>query len=139
MTLAEITAGGDYQHAPRIDRAEVRLLWHDDFWDGPMSGMLLYRGQECWFQMVAESEDDASGWYRRFVVLQLSPEQHAEELRWHGLFQRSVGGHSDYPEIGQRAAGDVRPREQWSAFYDSYRKRTPRDFSGCDISGWFEW
>jgi hypothetical protein len=138
MTLADITGTADYQRTPRIDRAEVRMLWHDEFWDGPMSGMLIHQDRECWFQMVAESEDEASGWYRWFAVLVLSPEQHAEEQQWHELFRECVGGHSDYPESGRRPAGDVRPREQWSGFYDLYRQRVPRDFSRCEVVGWFE-
>jgi hypothetical protein len=138
MTLADITGSGDYLHAPRISRDEVRLLWHADFWDGPLSGMLSHRGQECWFEVVAESEDDASGWYRRFAVLRLSPDQHAEELRWHELFRRCVGGHTDYTEDGQRPVGELQPCERWAEFYDAYRRRTPPDLSGCEVVGWFE-
>ena len=35
LTLGDITGPDDYSRAPRIDGAEVRLLWHVDFWDGP--------------------------------------------------------------------------------------------------------
>lgn len=138
LKLAEMNGPNDYLRAPRIERADVRLLWHDDFWDGPLSGMLMHRGQECWFQMIAENEDEAPGWYRRFAVLQLSPEQHAEEHRWHMHFQRCVGGHCDYQEDGSRPVGTARHREQWAEFYDAYQQRAPRDFSACEVIGWFE-
>jgi hypothetical protein len=139
LTLADITGPDDYSRAPQIDGAEVRLLWHVDFWDGPRSGMLAYRGQECWYQVVAQSEDDDAGWYRRFVVLRLSPEQYAEERRWHELFRAKVGVHTDYEEQKQRPrVGFLWPREHWREFYEPYQRRTPPDFSGNEVLGWFE-
>jgi hypothetical protein len=137
LTRAGISGPTGYLRAPRIDPAAVRLLWHVDFWDGPRSGMLLYRGEERWFELVAEG--DEAGWYRRFVVLRLSPEQHAEERRWHDLFRQHVGLHTDYDPQGQRPVGALRPRAQWQGFYDAYRQRTSADFSGNEVLGWFEW
>jgi hypothetical protein len=139
LTLADITGPDDYLRAPQVDRAEIRLLWHVDFWDGARSGMLLYRGEECWFQVVAESEDYNPHWYLRFVVLRLTPEQHAEECRWHELFRTKVGVHTDYDKQEQRAVGFLRPRERWHEFYGPYQRRTPPEFSGNQVLGWFEW
>jgi hypothetical protein len=122
-----------------MENAELRLLWHADFWDGPRSGMLDYRGEQCWFQAVAESEEDGSTWYRRFIVLRLSHEQHAEECRWHELFQAKVGVHTDYDEHEMRpAVGSLWPPERWHEFYDAYKQRTPPDFSANEVLGWFE-
>jgi hypothetical protein len=138
LTLADITGPEDYLRAPRIDGADVRLLWHADFWDGPRSGMLVYRGEECWFQVIAESEDDNPDWYRRFVVLRLTPEQHAEEKRWHELFRAKVGVHADYEKQETRPqVGFLWPCEHWHEFYDPYRQRTPPDFSANEVLGWF--
>ena len=139
LTLADITGADDYLRSPRIEFAEVRLLWHADFWDGPKSGMLVYRGEERWFQVIAENEEDTAPRYRRFVVLRLTPEQHAEECRWHELFQAKVGVHTDYDMQGRRPdVGFLWPREQWHEFYDPYQLRTPPDFSGNEVLGWFE-
>jgi hypothetical protein len=139
LTLADITDPEGYRRTPQIACDQVRLLWHVDFWDGPRSGMLVYLGEECWFQVVAESEEDASDWYRRFVVLRLTQEQHAEECRWHELFRAKVGVHTDYDEQQRRPTkGFVWPRENWDEFYEPYRNRTPRDFSGNEVLGWFE-
>jgi hypothetical protein len=139
MRLADIVGPADCLRAPRIDCAEVRLLWHADYWDGPRSGMLLYDGKEFWYEVVAESEDEAAGWYRRSAVLRLSPEQHAEEWRWHELFRRCVGGHTDYEESGEQPVARPQPQDRWAEFSDAYRQRTPPDFSGCEVLGWFEW
>jgi hypothetical protein len=101
--------------------------------------MLLYRGEECWFEVVAESEEDAATWYRRFAIVRLSPPQIAEEHRWHDLFRQHVGTHTEFDPQGKRAVGPLRPRDQWDLFYAAYRKRTPRDFSGNEVLGWFKW
>lgn len=138
LTLADITGPDDCLRAPRIDWAEVRLLWHADFWDRPRSGLLAYRGEECWFAVVAEREDDGPGWYRRFAVLRLSAAQLAEEWRWHELFRQKVGVHTDYDERGHRSIGALRPREWWPEFYEAYRQRVPADFSRCEVLGWLE-
>lgn len=125
--------------SPRIDRAEVRLLWHADYYDGPKSGMLVYRGEECWFEVIDECEDPDADWYRRFVILRLSAEQLAEEKRWHELFREKVGGHTDYDDRGKRQVGLLHPEEKWKEFYDAYRERTPPDFSDNAVLGWMEW
>ena len=136
---ADFTGADDYLRAPRIGFSEVRLLWYSDFWDGPRSGMLVYRGEQCWFQVIAENRDDEPAWYRRFAVLRLTPEQHAEECRWHELFRTKVGVHTDYEEPPQRPpVGYLWPREQWHEFYEPYRRRTPPDFSANEVLGWFE-
>jgi hypothetical protein len=139
LTLADFNRPEDYLRTPQIAREDVRLLWHVDFWDGPRSGMLVYHGEECWFQIVAESEDADSDWYRRFVVLRLTADQHTEEFRWHELFRTNVGVDTDYDEQEQRpTTGYLWPREHWHTFYDPYRLRTPPDFSGNEVVGWFE-
>jgi hypothetical protein len=138
LTRAGITGAEEVMRVPRIDREEVRLLWHSDYWDGPLSGMLAYRGEECWFEAVAEN-DPAGRWCRRFVLLRLSAGQRADEVRWHGLFREHVGHHTDYDDRGGRPVGSVHPPEKWPGFYDAYRRRTPPDYSANAVLGWFEW
>ena len=99
----------------------------------------VHEREEQYVEVVAESEDEAAGWYRRFAIPRLSPEQRAEELWWHELFRRCVGTHTDYAESGQRPVGALQARERWAEFYDAYRQRTPPDFSGNEVLGWFEW
>jgi hypothetical protein len=36
----------------------VRLLWHNDYWDGPVSGLAEYHGKEYWFQAIWDVEAD---------------------------------------------------------------------------------
>jgi hypothetical protein len=139
-TFAEISnTPGGFRAMPQVARDAVRLLWHSDFWDGPRSGMLELNGARCWFQVIAENEDqDLRGWYRRFAVVRLTPEQLAKECRWHELFRERVGWHTDYvKDLPGRYEG-LRPREQWQAFYVPYEKRAPLNLSSCEVIAWFE-
>lgn len=139
LTFAEIGHPDAYRRAPRIERGDVRLLYHVDFWDGPISGLLVYRGEECWFAMVAESDPDRSEeCYRHFVILRLTAAQLAEEHSWHALFRQKVGTHTDDDGQGRRLPGALQPRDRWREFYDAYRRRTPPDFAGNEVLGWFE-
>jgi len=123
----------EYDHLPRIDRADVRLLWHSDFWDGPINGLCLYQGRKCWFEACAEGEQD-DGFYRRYLVLILTKGQLDEEEFWHELFRRKVGTHTDYGDAERK----VLPRETWHEFYDEFGKRGEVDYSGNPALGWFE-
>jgi hypothetical protein len=121
-----------------IPRSGVRLLWHCDFWDGPLSGMLLYQSEMCWYAMIVENEDDGEKWYRRFAVIRLTSEQAADEQYWHDQFRQHVGTHTDYGDDERRTPGAVLPQQGWDAFYDRYNERPKPNYSGNLILGWFE-
>lgn len=136
MTLQETTAD-TYRALPQIPRADVSLLWHSDFWDGPITGLLLWCGERLWFQMIDESGENEAAWYRRFLLVRLSEQQLHDEEWWHELFRQHVGTHTDY----NRADGDpgtVHPQSQHAKFYAPYSKRVPLDLSQNEVIGWFE-
>lgn len=135
--LANVTVSAGLETLPRLEPSEFHLLWHCDFWDAPLSGMLGWAGGEFWFECIHENPDPDGEWFRRYAVLRLSPEQHAEENRWHDLFRRCVGTHTDYDAQGTRP-GKVLPQEKWAEFYDAHRHRTPRDFVACEVVARFE-
>lgn len=139
-TFAEISnAPEGFRATSQVPRDSVRLLWHSDFWDGPRSGVLESNGERCWFEVIAENQDeDLRGWYRRFVIVRLTPEQLAEECKWHELFCEKVGVHTDYDASGTRRLGNLRPREQWREFYEAYEARRPLDLAENEVLGWFE-
>lgn len=145
MTLHDITAGQNYRTLPFLPFADLTLLWHCDFWDGPQSGLLNWRGERYWFQVQEEyappeGDEAAYPWYRRFLVIRLTEQQLRDKDEWHELFRRCVGTHTDYRPNGDgmRGVGVVRPREQWAEFYDAYQQRTPPDLSRNEVVGWFE-
>ena len=81
-----------------------------------------------------DDEDNFDTLSRRFLVLELSPQQLAEEEYWHELFREKVGTHCDYDE----AHLEVKPQEKHHEFYEAYQKRAKPDYSTNRVIGWFE-
>lgn len=135
----------EYSKHPKI---EVKLLWHCNYWDGPINGIVEYQNQRYWFQQCDdflnypdmvdkwENFDETLDWFRRYTVHQLTPEELTEEVYWHDLFSTCVGTHTDYDEHGKRK-GIVHDKNN-SEFYDKYKNKTPRFYTKNKIIGWFE-
>lgn len=134
---------------PQIDEKEVRILWHNDYYDGPRNGVLLYQGKVYWFQIQDDicdllphsdevNEAEESG-YNRFLVIELTDEQFQEEKYWNELFRQKVGTHWDYDENGNPIKGELRSGETWKEFYSAAKNRKPLDLSNNAVIGWFEW
>lgn len=121
----------DLTGLPELDESELRFLWVHDYYDGALSGALVYRGEIGWFEYCGES-----GNLRRYVVRRLTAAQIADEQHWHALFVEHVGDHLTSREDG--SSGTVRPIEEHARFYDAYEKRAPVDYSGNPIIGWVE-
>src|SRR6266498_2506822 len=140
----------DYRQLPQIDEKDIRLLWHNGYYDGPLNGILLYQGKKRWFQIFkalqtdevrSRVDQDGTIWnehFVRYLVLELSEEQVKEEEYWHELFRQKVSTRTDYDEDGHRKTGDVKPREMWSEFYEPYKMRDALDLSNNVVIGWFE-
>jgi hypothetical protein len=130
------TTSKDVGSIPKLHSNEVQLLWHVDFWDGPINGLCLYHNEKFWFELWTDEEEEIpdSG-SRRFLVVKLAPHQLADEEYWHDLFRQKVGTHTDYGE----AHPEVKPRESHREFYEPYQQRAKPDYSGNPVIGWFEW
>lgn len=129
-----------YRQLPQAAHGDFQLLWHCDYWDSPRSGLLLYRGERCWFEVLAENdeEDEPYVWWRRFAIVRLTPEQLAEEEYWHALFRQKVGTHTDYDETGVRCKGELHSKSEWRDFYAAYALRTPMNLDNNEVLAWFE-
>ncbi len=128
----------NYRQFPQIERTHLKFLWYSDFWDGPLSGMLVYNGQKYWFEIFGEA-DETEDFYRRFFVIRLTSTQIEEELKWHKLFEEKVGTHTTYDENERCSLIDaLRPKEMWDEFYIPYNQRQPLDITQNTLIGWFE-
>lgn len=137
--LSELSEKNAYVGVPKIDPTYLTLLWHSDFFDGAINGVLKYDGGKYWFEMFSESDDEnLEGYYRRFFVIELSEDQLQKEEKWHQLFREKVGGHTDYGANQRTNRSRIKPQELWKEFYDLYKLRTPRDLSENQVIGWFE-
>jgi hypothetical protein len=126
----------DYNVVRRAHSDELRMLWIDDYYDGPLSGMLLFKGRLCRYECcdLADEHGNANVW--RYVIRELSDDQIADEERWHALFVEHVGDHWTIHGDGHRGA--VKPASEHAKFYDEYNKRGRVDYSTRPIVAWFE-
>jgi hypothetical protein len=132
-TLTEVAAG-DLSELLEIPRAAVRVLWTDDFWDGPLSGIAEWGGRRWRFEMTDRSVLGHEDFPRRYWLIALSPEQLAEEVRWQELFCNNVWTGFDYtgrPEHRARAS-------EHAKFYEPYAARVKPDYSQNEVVGWFQ-
>lgn len=116
-----------------VARSSVTLLWFDDFYDGPLAGMAEINGTRYLFDIIDRNVLGDEVEDRRYWLIAITDGQLKEELQWHDLFGDIVGTHFDFTDRAslQRASVDM------DAFYDSYRKRVPPDYSNNDVVGWF--
>lgn len=73
-------------------------LWHSGYYDGPMSGVLEYNGERCYFDLKKEyqSRNLFKKVFRTFNIYKMTPKQNASISYWHEEFCLHVGTHSCY-------------------------------------------
>ncbi len=146
---SKIFESRNYQTFPKV--TGYRLLWHIDYHDGPRDGICEYNGKKYFFSQCDDWFYDEFGnnknqfddgvrpsWRRRYVLIELTPEQLNEEMQTHKLFQQFVGVHTDYDAAGKRTVGETRPDTEWHKFYDVHENKPPKDYTKNKIIGWFE-
>jgi hypothetical protein len=149
----------DVTGVPNFPWEQIRFLYHCGYYDGPLSGFCLIAGEKLFFDCISEgnltpeyiawwnSEDESDesgpephyveGYWRRYALYRLSPEDLAFEERCHAAFREHVGVHTDYDENGKRPLGHVRPQSEWSKFYDDPQWKN-RPVYHKTLVGWFD-
>lgn len=139
--LSEFANDQSYLRLPRLDRSQVSLLWFAEYYDGPMSGLLETGGRKYWFQAPKDylgRYDEIGDEVRHYLVIELSPEQLAEEEEWHDLFREKVGTQYDpYENVHPPVERYLRPQEMHAEYFDAAESRTPLDLSQNRVIGWF--
>lgn len=139
MILADLRDKVPPNSLPRLEEGAYQMLWYSGFWDGPISGMLSFQGQDHWFEMVQENEVFARDqWYRRYVVLKLTPEQLTKERQVHADFRRYVGKHTDYVSDRQTPE-ESQSKDQAHLFYEEHGEYCrSQPFEQAEAIAWFE-
>lgn len=117
----------DDKTVPIIDKAEIRLLWDSNYWDGPLSGMALYQGRKHAFDMASDrewehenpdDEDDIGGISkpRMYHLYHLSDEEIEIETNRHRIFEEYCGRHTSYDENGAHFPKS-KMREDWRDYW----------------------
>lgn len=125
----------DLATVPQLRPQDLRLLWVNDWYDGPVEGVVEHKNRRC-LMVLQHHGDLARGDAYRWVVWNLSPEQLAEEERWHALFAKHVGDHwcthdDTHPPSSEEELDPER-------FYGPLRSRTPLDLSANEAVGWID-
>lgn len=138
---------------PKISMSEITLLWHENYWDGYLSGKCLYRGRMHHFECVDQGqivlcendpdeidETKSDNWYRRFSLIPMSDEEIAECTYRHNLFRQHVGNHCDYDPVSRQRNIDAgtRPSGEYHKFYDVAKTWPDLKLKEHTPIGWFE-
>lgn len=113
------------------NQPDLKMLWHSDYYDHPLTGMALYNGKKVWFKVG--KEDDLGE--ERYDLLQLTPELLEELERRHKMFQEMVGYHCDHdPEVYKPFTMN---QKTFDEYYDTKKERL--DLSECEVIATVEW
>lgn len=134
-------AGGNVAKLPEIDLealqkiapGDLRLLWVNDWYDGPIEAVVEHEGHRC--LMVLHHEEKGADRPYSWLVIRLSAEQRADEEAWHALYVEHVGDHWCFHGS---AASCAEPSTDPDAerFFRALRARPPLDLSGSTVVGW---
>ncbi len=92
------------------------MLWHNDWYDGPLEGLATFDGSEYYFRV--DTEDWVDQTPRRYVLIELSAEELVREHREHADFERLVGTrYCEHLPPDQRVQLQ---QEKWPEFYRLY-------------------
>jgi len=129
----------------------TRILWHASYWDGPISGVMLWNGEMCWFEqfgseIVNEILMSDSEWidYKKMCEMnnftycdddriEHSRDRHMKVYRLpenilndiifnHEIFKKYVGEHTDYDINGNRPIGKTISSIDYNKFLNNIKK-----------------
>jgi hypothetical protein len=128
---------------PRV--GDARLLWHVDYWDGPLRGLAHHNGRDYWFAKEVEDPDDSpTEW--RFFLYPLTDEELEVEHEEHRRYQKYFGRHDDYDANGVDTIDDMSWEEKQPPFWERKKKfhaeapmRESPDYESRPPIAWFTW
>jgi hypothetical protein len=117
---------------PQLAAGDLRLLWVNDWYDGPLEAVVDHSGERCLMILHGKDAVDVEK-PMQWVLFRLSAEQWTDEDRWHALFEEHVGHHWCFHH--EPPPEPAEPRDP-KLFYDPYAKRSPRTL-GAPV-GWVD-
>ena len=120
----------------KIDK--VKILWTDDRWDGPLSGLCMVNDSLLYFSVSEDREFDQETeeeTLREFNLYLLTEKQFKWKLYWHNEFCKYV---ADY-DYKRRSEDCLKPYSEHNKFYDRYDKvKNEFKLSDSQIVGSFD-
>jgi hypothetical protein len=115
---------------PTLDTRDIRLLWINDWYDGPIEAVVEYAGAPALF-VLHDPALVGTDLPWRWVVFALPPKVCEQEARWQRLFVQHVSDGWDYTGVEHPP-----PSGRTAAFYEPYATRTPIDVTRLRPLGW---
>ena len=131
--MAEIPAV-DLASLPKLESNALRLLWVNDWYDGPLEAVVEDAGERRLMVLHGDDRVDVDK-PMRWVLFRLSPEQWKEEERWHALFEEHVGHHWCFDHAPVPESPDAHDSRR---FYEPYAGRAPRGLDASSACGWVD-
>ena len=122
------------ERLPKLSPTDLRLLWVNDWYDGPLEAMVEHRGARC--LMVLHHQDLASDTPYKWVIFELTPEQLADEQKWHGLYVEHVGDHWCFHDASVLVHPTPVSPPDPDRFQALYEDREDLDLSSNVALGW---
>lgn len=134
---------------PKLAPTEIRLLWVNDWYDGPLEAVVEHGGERRLMVLHGGYEEVDLDGAMQWVLFRLTPEQWLEEERWHALFEEHVGHHWCFhpgaragapaaaAETDDGAAAEPPPADM-TRFYEPYKARTPRTLTARAATAWVD-
>lgn len=138
VKYSELQETLEYANVSSLVKAQVKWLWTNDYFDGPLEGMVQIGSERFLCRMAEEVNDEASeNWFRKYWIIRLTPKQLETEIYWHKEFCKYVGEHFTCNDDGSRKnVGTQHPQSEWDKFYKPYQENYNPDFSNNEVIGW---
>lgn len=120
----------------RVAASEVKWYFISDFYDGPISGLALFRGRIVRFCCFPEDVPEQ----RIYVLQELTEEELAEELRVKQKFELLVGTHGCFDADGKLLPPVIRSEESQKRFFEEEGPTQTSNPHPKDrpVIGWFD-
>jgi hypothetical protein len=111
----------------------VRMLWFNEWYDGPVDGLAEYDGREYWF---ADVDDYQYIWpERRYVLHPISTEHAAGEWAEHREYRMRTGGPGCCHEPA--CPGPPDGTVDWEGWWRDHPEPVAADYVTIPPVGWF--
>ena len=129
----------DLATLPKLEANALRLLWVNDWYDGPLEAVVEHGGERRLMVLHGDGRIDVEK-PMRWVLFRLSNEQWKEEERWHSLFEEHVGHHwcFHHEQAPEPANGLETSALDARRFYEPYAERTPRSLDASAALAWVD-
>lgn len=125
----------DLSGLTKLHAADVRLLWVNDWYDGPLEAVVERGGERLLMVLRGEGPPMGDDETWQWLLYPLTKEQWAEEDRWHRLFEEHVGHHWCFHHEAPLPEPEKRSPE---LFYGPYKSRAPLDLDANEPVAWMD-